>query len=65
MLLPSATVGVFTLLLVQDGGLLLVATTRENVSPSVVLELLQRIGGIIKVPQSMPLAVFRPERRDE
>ena len=35
--------------LLQDGGLLLVATTRENVSPSVVLELLQRIGGIIKV----------------
>jgi len=28
---------------------LLVATTRENVSPSLVLELLRRIGGIIKV----------------
>ena len=27
----------------------LVATTRENVSPSLVLELLRRIGGIIKV----------------
>lgn len=34
---------------VQDGGVLLVATTRENVSPSLVLELLKRIGGIIKV----------------
>ena len=33
----------------QDGGVLLVATTRENVSPSLVLELLRRIGGIIKV----------------
>ena len=33
----------------QDGGVLLVATTRENVSPSLVLELLKRIGGIIKV----------------
>ena len=29
--------------------MLLVATTRENVSPSLVLELLKRIGGIIKV----------------
>ena len=35
----------------QDGGVLLVATTRENVSPSLVLELLRRIGGIIKVRQ--------------
>lgn len=34
---------------VQDGGVLLCATTRENVSPFVVLELLRRIGGIIKV----------------
>ena len=33
----------------QDGGVLLVATTRENLSPSLVLELLRRIGGIIKV----------------
>ena len=33
----------------QDGGVLLCATTRENVSPFVVLELLRRIGGIIKV----------------
>lgn len=33
----------------QDGGVFLVATTRENVSPSLVLELLRRIGGIIKV----------------
>ena len=32
----------------QDGGVFLVATTRENVSPSLVLELLRRIGGIIK-----------------
>lgn len=29
--------------------MLLVATTRENVSPSLVLELLRRIGGIIRV----------------
>ena len=34
--------------LMQDGGVLLVAATRENVSPSLVLELLKRIGGIIK-----------------
>ena len=27
----------------------MVATTRENISPSLVLELLKRIGGIIKV----------------
>ncbi|KAK9834962.1 hypothetical protein WJX81_000070 [Elliptochloris bilobata] len=33
---------------VKDGGVLLVATTRENVSPSLILELLRRIGGIIK-----------------
>ena len=32
----------------QDGGVLLVAATRENVSPSLVLELLKRVGGIIK-----------------
>jgi hypothetical protein len=32
----------------QDGDVLLVATTRENVSPSLVLELLRRVGGIIK-----------------
>lgn len=32
----------------QDGGVFLVATTRENISPSLVLELLKRIGGIIK-----------------
>ncbi|KAK9833100.1 hypothetical protein WJX74_007199 [Apatococcus lobatus] len=35
-------------LYVKDGGVLLCATTRENVSPFVVLELLRRIGGIIK-----------------
>lgn len=28
---------------------MLVATTRDNVSPSLVLELLRRVGGIIKV----------------
>ena len=33
----------------QDGGVMLVATTRDNVSPSLVLELLRRVGGIIKV----------------
>ena len=33
----------------QDGGVILVATTRENVSPSLVLEFLRRVGGIIKV----------------
>ncbi len=37
------------LAMMQDGGVFLVATTRENVSPSLVLELLKRIGGIIKV----------------
>ncbi len=36
-------------LLLQDGGVMLVATTRDNVSPSLVLELLRRVGGIIKV----------------
>ena len=35
--------------LLQDGGVMLVATTRDNVSPSLVLELLRRVGGIIKV----------------
>ena len=34
--------------------MLLVATTRENVSPSLVLELLKRIGGIIKVTVAAP-----------
>ena len=29
--------------------MLLVATTRDNVSPSLILELLRRIAGIIKV----------------
>lgn len=33
---------------VKEAGLLIAATTRENVSPAVVLELLKRIGGIIK-----------------
>jgi hypothetical protein len=33
----------------QDGGVQLVATTRDNVSPSFVLEFLKRIGAIIKV----------------
>ena len=28
---------------------MLVATTRDNVSPSLVLELLRRVGGVIKV----------------
>lgn len=41
---PSTEVLIF-----QDGGVQLVATTRENVSPSLVLELLRRIAGIIKV----------------
>ena len=51
--LPTASLSKVTGLLrnVQDGGVLLVATTRENVSPSLVLELLRRIGGIIKVRQ--------------
>jgi hypothetical protein len=38
----------------QDGGVLLVAATRENVSPSLVLELLKRIGGIIKASLTAP-----------
>ena len=33
----------------QDASVLLVATTRENVSPCLILELLKRIAGIIKV----------------
>ncbi|KAK9810642.1 hypothetical protein WJX73_006618 [Symbiochloris irregularis] len=33
---------------VRDASVLLVATTRENVSPSLILELLKRIAGIIK-----------------
>ena len=41
-------------LVMQDGGVMLVATTRDNVSPSLVLELLRRVGGIIKV-QSQPV----------
>jgi hypothetical protein len=36
---------------VQDGGVQLVATTRDNVSPSFVLEFLKRISIIIKVSQ--------------
>ncbi len=36
--------------------MLLVATTRENVSPSLVLELLKRIGGIIKVTVAASLS---------
>ena len=32
----------------QEAGLLLAAATRENVSPSVILELLKRVGGIIR-----------------
>lgn len=38
-----------TYLHTRDGGLHLVATTRENVSPSLVLELLKRVGSIIRV----------------
>ncbi len=34
--------------------MLLVATTRENVSPSLVLELLRRVGGIIKACLQAP-----------
>ena len=54
----------------QDGGVLLVATTRENLSPSLVLELLRRIGGIIKVrPAGVELpaglsATFRAEHEN-
>lgn len=49
--------------------MLLVATTRENVSPSLVLELLRRIGGIIKVRRCVhnnwftPLAMYGCEQR--
>lgn len=38
-----------TYLHTRDGGLHLVATSRENVSPSLVLELLKRVGSIIRV----------------
>ena len=54
----------------QDGGVLLVATTRENLSPSLVLELLRRIGGIIKVrpaaaePPAGLSATFHAEHED-
>ena len=37
----------------QEAGLLLAAATTQNVSPALVLELLKRIGGIIKVPASV------------
>ena len=40
--------------MLQDGGVLLVAATRENVSPSLVLELLKRVGGIIKASPPLP-----------
>lgn len=33
----------------QAGGLLICATSRDNLSPSLVLELLQRVGHVIKV----------------
>lgn len=39
----------------QDGGVQLVATTRDNVSPSFVLEFLKRISIIIKVRQLLGL----------
>ena len=42
---------------VQEGTVLLVATTRDNVSPSLVLELLKRIAGIIKVRPALIPAV--------
>ncbi|BDA40565.1 AP-4 complex subunit mu-1 [Coccomyxa sp. Obi] len=45
---PVFNVDGVSYLYVKDGGVFLVATTRENVSPSLVLELLKRIGGIIK-----------------
>ena len=45
---------------VQDGGVLLVAATRENVSPSLVLELLKRIGGIIKASLPAPTQFYNP-----
>ena len=35
---------------------MLVATTRDNVSPSLVLELLRRVGGVIKVCARGPAA---------
>ena len=44
----------------QDGGVFLVATTRENVSPSLVLELLRRIGGIIKACPAAASALGMP-----
>lgn len=44
--------------------MLLVATTRENVSPSLVLELLKRIGGIIKVIGALSLAADRHAEAD-
>ena len=43
--------------------MLLVATTRDNVSPSLVLELLKRIAGIIKVrPTLIQLSKQLPAR---
>lgn len=51
MLAPPPSPSCVSLHCAQDGGVQLVATTRDNVSPSFVLEFLKRISIIIKVTQ--------------
>lgn len=58
---PAAALTSIRDVAMQDGGVLLVATTRENVSPSLVLELLKRIGGIIKV-NCLPASLTYPAK---
>jgi len=52
----------------QAGGLLLCATSRDNLSPSLVLELLLRIGRVIKACQtqteSLRLVLTTPDEQD-
>lgn len=38
---------------VQEGGVVFVATTKENISPSLVVELLKRVAVLIKVMVSV------------
>ena len=42
--------------LAQAAGLLFVATSRDNLPPALVLELLQRISRVIKVRAALPAA---------
>lgn len=42
----------------QEGGVVLVATTKENIAPLLVIELLKRITVLIKVSNVMFLYIF-------